>query len=88
MQATRPKKNSSSGSTIPILVPEKVETARQYAHAGEYEQALVQYEGALLLLKGLVNDIPDDAHDIRYVTVTDYLSLYLVIVHYYDGLRK
>jgi len=49
------------------IIPTKVELARECAHLGEFEESLVQYESALGLLKGLVNDIPDEAHSVRFV---------------------
>jgi hypothetical protein len=58
---------NSSTPTMEALniIPAKVEAARAYCNAGEYEDALVQYEGALVLLKDLINNVPDDAANVR-----------------------
>jgi hypothetical protein len=49
------------------IIPAKIEVARECCHLGEYEDALVQYETALVLLKDLVNEIPAEATEVRYV---------------------
>ena len=45
------------------IIPMKIEVARKCCHLGEYDDALVQYESALLLLKDVMENA--SRHDVE-----------------------